>query len=74
MRPTEKDWETQINRTRAFRERNKGVTLAYLDKLREVAEKDGNVFHELLQTVRYASLGQISEVLKEVGGRYSQQI
>jgi len=74
MRPTEKDWETQIDRTRAFRERNRIVAEAYLDKLREVAQEDGNVFQELLQTVRYASLGQISEVLKEVGGRYSQQI
>lgn len=74
MRPTQEDWDIQINRTHSFRERNKSVAPLYLQKLRDVAEKDGNVFEELLTTVRYASLGQISEVLKEVGGRYSQQI
>ena len=74
MRPTQEDWDIQINRTNAFRERNTEVSELYLQKLREVAETEGNVFEELLTTVRYATLGRISEVLKEVGGRYSQQI
>jgi len=74
MRPTPEDWEKQIKRTQDFREKHKDVANEYLQRLREVAQKGDNVFEELLQTVRYASLGQISEVLKEVGGRYSQQI
>ena len=74
MRPTQEDWDIQIKRTRTFRKRNAKVAPAYLDRLRQVAEAEGNVFEELLHTVRYASLGQISEVLKDVGGRYSQQI
>ena len=74
MRPTREDWDIQISRTRAFRERNREAAPLYLRRLREVALEGGNVFAELLTTVRYASLGQISEVLKEVGGRYSQQI
>ena len=30
----------------------------------------GNVFEELMETVKVASLGQISEALFDVGGRY----
>jgi len=74
MRPTPEDWKKQIARTRAFRKRHEKVAPHYLERLREVALRGDNVFEELLETVRYASLGQISEVLKEVGGRYSQQI
>ena len=71
VRPTPEDREKQIARTQAFRERHKEVAPAYLERLRKVALRGEDVFEELLQTVRYASLGQISEVLKEVGGRYS---
>jgi len=74
VRPTQEDWDRQMSRTRAFQERNKKLAPQYLKKLQELAISGGNVFEELLTTVRYASLGQISEALKEVGGRYSQTI
>ena len=74
VRPTEEDWEKQMARTRAFQEKNKKLAPTYLKRLQEVALSGGNVFEELLTTVRYVSLGQISEALKEVGGRYSQTI
>ena len=34
----------------------------------------GNVFEELMDTVKYASLGQISEALFRVGGRYRRAL
>ncbi len=74
VRPTQEDWDRQMNRTRAFMEKNGDVSGKYLEQLKEVARSGGNVFEELLTTVRYATLGQISEALKEVGGRYSQTI
>ena len=43
---------------------------ASLARLRQVALSGGNVFEELLETVKVASLGEISEALFEVGGRY----
>jgi len=74
MRPTPEDWDKQIKRTQAFKEKNKEKAVYYLKRLKEVALSGGNVFEELLTTVRYATLGQISEALKEVGGSYSQMI
>jgi methylmalonyl-CoA mutase len=41
-----------------------------LERLREVALGEGNIFEELLNTVQWASLGQITGVLYEIGGKY----
>ena len=47
---------------------------AALRRLQEVARSGGNVFAELMETVKVASLGQISEALFEVGGRYRRAL
>ena len=47
---------------------------AALQRLREVALAGGNVFGELMHTVRVASLGQISDALFEVGGEYRRSM
>jgi methylmalonyl-CoA mutase len=47
---------------------------AALARLQDVARAGGNVFEELLETVKIASLGQISEALFEVGGRYRRSM
>jgi methylmalonyl-CoA mutase len=36
--------------------------------------EDGNVFAELMQTVRVCSLGQITAALFEVGGQYRRSM
>ena len=64
----------QINRLNKFKERNKTKTAESLKRLKEVALKDGNVFEELLSTVNYASLGQITNLLYEVGGKYRRNM
>ena len=46
------------------------LTPAALEKLQEAARRGDNLFDVLLETVKVASLGQISEALFEVGGRY----
>jgi isobutyryl-CoA mutase len=35
---------------------------------------DGNVFEELMRTVRVCSLGQITNALFEVGGQYRRSM
>jgi methylmalonyl-CoA mutase len=45
-----------------------------LEKLRAVARERGNVFEELMQTVKYNSLGQISNALYHVGGEYRRNM
>jgi len=47
---------------------------AALAELQAVARDGGNIFAELLTTVRYCSLGQISNALYEVGGQYRRSM
>jgi len=74
MRPGPADWERQLSRVRAFKERHREDAPIYLERLRQVALNDGNVFGELLETVRHATLGQISRTLMEVGGEYRKMV
>jgi methylmalonyl-CoA mutase len=39
-----------------------------------VARSQGNLFAELMETVKYASLGQISAALYAVGGEYRRNM
>ena len=57
-------------RLRRFQEEHKETVADALESLKEVALSGGNIFSELLHTVRHASLGQISSALYEVGGSY----
>jgi methylmalonyl-CoA mutase len=43
-------------------------------KLQDVARSRGNVFEELMRTVKSNSLGQISAALYEVGGEYRRNM
>jgi len=53
-----------------FHARHASTASATLARLQGVARAGGNVFAELLETVRSCSLGQISRALYEVGGQY----
>ena len=74
VRPGPADFERQLSRVRDFKERHREDAPVYLARLREVALSEGNVFGELLETVRHASLGQITRTLAEVGGRYRKMV
>ncbi|GFO67165.1 Fused isobutyryl-CoA mutase [Geomonas limicola] len=73
-RPGAEDAERQLKRLADFRERHREDAPRYLARLREVALSEGNVFGELLETVRHASLGQITRTLAQVGGRYRKMV
>jgi methylmalonyl-CoA mutase len=45
-----------------------------LQKLKEVAVNNGNLFAELMESVKYCSLGQITHALYEVGGQYRRNM
>ena len=74
VRPGPADFERQLGRVREFKERHREDAPVYLARLKEVALAEGNVFGELLETVRHASLGQITRTLAEVGGRYRKMV
>jgi isobutyryl-CoA mutase len=74
VRPGPADFERQLSRVRDFKERHREDAPVYLARLKEVALAEGNVFGELLETVRHASLGQITKTLAGVGGRYRKMV
>ncbi|WP_203339053.1 fused isobutyryl-CoA mutase/GTPase IcmF [Planococcus beijingensis] len=71
-RATTEEKETQINNLRAFQERNDSTEA--LERLKQVAKTGGNIFEELMDTVKVASLGQITTALYEVGGQYRRNM
>ena len=73
-RATQQEKETQIINLRAFKTKHQGETEAALQKLKEVSVSGGNIFEQLMETVRVASLGQITNALYEVGGQYRRNM
>ena len=73
-RATPEEKEQQIRNLRAFQERNKVQAPLALKRLQEAAVADGNIFAELMETVKYASLGQITRALYQVGGEYRRNM
>jgi isobutyryl-CoA mutase len=66
--------EQQITNLRAFQERNKEKAPQALKRLQEVAVSGSNIFAELMETVKCASLGQITRALYSVGGEYRRNM
>ncbi len=66
--------ELQIRRVREFQEAQRSSGPEALRRLQETARRGGNIFAELMQTVRHASLGQITHALYEVGGAYRRSL
>ncbi|QED49753.1 fused isobutyryl-CoA mutase/GTPase IcmF [Cytobacillus dafuensis] len=73
-RATQEEKEIQILNLRSFQERNKDNTEEALKRLKETAVTGGNIFAELMETVKMASLGQITRALYEVGGQYRRNM
>jgi methylmalonyl-CoA mutase len=71
-RPEERD--AQIAGLREFQVRNRDRVESVLRRLQEIATGGGNLFAELMETVKVASLGQITHALYEVGGRYRRNM
>jgi methylmalonyl-CoA mutase len=74
IRSTKEEKEQQIVNLQAFWKRNEGKSEAMLKNLKQVAINNGNLFAELMETVKYCSLGQITHALYEVGGQYRRNM
>ncbi len=74
IRSTTEEKELQITMLNAFKERHKEKSAAMLLHLQEVAIANGNLFEELMETVKYCSLGEITNALYSVGGQYRRNM
>ncbi len=73
-RSSEEEKRGQLERLRDFQARNVAQRPAALADLRHAVLAGHNVFEALMEAVRYASLGEISEALFDVGGSYRRTV
>jgi methylmalonyl-CoA mutase len=73
-RATKEEKEQQIRNLQAFHEKHAAEVDQALAELKETALSGGNIFETLMETVKHASLGQITRALYEVGGQYRRNM
>ena len=73
-RATEGEKQSQLKRLAEFKSRHDQDAPAALERLQNVALSGGNIFAELMQSVRVCSLGQITQALYDVGGKYRRNM
>ncbi|MCC7327135.1 MAG: methylmalonyl-CoA mutase family protein [Burkholderiales bacterium] len=73
-RSSDEEKRSQLERLADFQARHAALASAALARLKQVVIDNGNVFAELVDTVRVCSLGQITQALFEVGGQYRRSM
>ncbi len=73
-RSTEDEKRGQLQRLSDFHARHVSDGPAALEALRKTVIEGGNVFAQLMKTVRCCSLGQITDALFSVGGQYRRNM
>ena len=73
-RASDEEKDEQLVRLKAFHARHADSAPAALKKLQAAALAGGNVFEEMIETVQSCSLGQITNALYEVGGKYRRNM
>lgn len=74
IRSTTEEKEFQISALQNLWERSGEKGEEKLKQLQQKAVKNDNLFEELMETVKYCSLGQITKALFEVGGQYRRSM
>ncbi|RYD81521.1 MAG: methylmalonyl-CoA mutase, partial [Sphingobacteriales bacterium] len=74
IRSTTEEKEFQIKTLEAFHARHADKNEEMLKRLQQVAVNNGNLFEELMETVKFCSLGQITNALYSVGGQYRRNM
>ncbi|HXV39448.1 MAG TPA: methylmalonyl-CoA mutase family protein [Steroidobacteraceae bacterium] len=74
IRSTEDEKQAQVTAVGAYNTAHEAAQDAALARLQRAAAEGGNVFGELMETVKSASLGRISRALYAVGGQYRRNM
>ena len=74
IRATEEEKEYQITMLKHLQKGNETTALNGITKIQDAAINNRNMFEELMETCKYASLGQITSALFEVGGQYRRNM
>lgn len=74
IRSTTEEKEFQIQTVENLWKRSGDNSARMLANLQQTAIHNKNIFEELMETVKYCSLGQITKALFEVGGQYRRNM
>jgi methylmalonyl-CoA mutase len=74
IRATEEEKQYQISMLHQLHQRHAAGAGEKLKKVQEIAVQNQNIFAELMETVKYCSLGQITNALFAVGGQYRRNM
>jgi methylmalonyl-CoA mutase len=74
MRSSDEEKQDQLQNLQGFKQRWQDECNQALQQLKLAANKGDNLFEVLMETVKYASLGQISNALYEIGGKYRRAV
>lgn len=74
IRSTTEEKEYQIKSIQNLQRRSGEKGVEMLKRLQEKAISGENLFEEMMETVKYCSLGQITSALFEVGGQYRRNM
>jgi methylmalonyl-CoA mutase len=73
-RSSEAQKQSQISRLRDFQVSHTDKSGVALERVRQAAINNDNIFAELVDAVQYCSLGEITNALFEVGGQYRRNM
>ncbi len=73
-RSSEAEKQDQLQRLNSFHERHKDKAAASLQAVRQAAMREENVFAALVDAAEHCSLGQLTEALFDVGGKYRRSM
>ena len=74
IRSTEEEKQQQIENLQNFQKSNEDKSEEWLKKLQLSAINQQNLFEVMMEAVKYCSLGQITNALFEVGGKYRRNM
>lgn len=74
IRSTEEEKQLQIQNLENFQKSNEDKSEEWLNKLQMAAINQQNLFEVMMEAVKYCSLGQITNALFEVGGKYRRNM
>jgi methylmalonyl-CoA mutase len=74
IRSTDEAKDRQIANVRAVQQRNRERAAEALEELQKTAVSGGNIFSQLMETAKVATLGEMSHALYEVGGQYRRNM
>ncbi|MFZ9027667.1 MAG: methylmalonyl-CoA mutase family protein [Crocinitomicaceae bacterium] len=74
IRATEEEKQYQIDMLSSLHMSYEGEAAEGIQKVQHAAIQNENMFEQLMETCKYASLGQITKALFEVGGQYRRNM